>query len=123
MVPKGDHMNADKAAQTRRYLGCFVIILLFIFVPGLFSLLLSSGQAEELGTGIVYGDNHAFAVKAPQGWALDNKSGVSNGIHAVFYPLGSTWQDSRAVMYVNTASKDAKDGKRTGRWFKVNFLK
>ena len=37
---------------------------------------------------------------------MDNRSGVSKGIHAVFYPSGKTWQNSPVVMYVNWAAKD-----------------
>jgi len=45
-------------------------------------------------------------VKAPTGWTLDNSAGVSHGLHAVFYPEGSSWSDSPAVMYVNTAVRE-----------------
>lgn len=105
-------MNADEGAQSGWHLGHFVIVLLFFFAPGPFGLLPSLGQAEEARTNIVYGDDHAFAIKAPQGWILDNKSGASIGLHAIFYPLGSTWRDSRAMMCVNTAGKDTKDGSK-----------
>lgn len=64
-----------------------------------------STQASEDGTGIIYGPDHAFAVTAPSGWVLDNKSGVAQGLWAVFYPVGSSWKDSKVVMYINTASK------------------
>jgi hypothetical protein len=37
---------------------------------------------------------------------LDNISGLSQGLHAVFYPVGGTWQHSKAVMYGNGWSKD-----------------
>ena len=52
--------------------------------------------------GIVYGGELAVAVIAPDGWVLDNKSGVSQGTHAVLYPRGSSWKDAPEVMYVNT---------------------
>ncbi len=62
--------------------------------------------ADEDGHGgIVYGDKHAFMVQAPSGWVLDNSSGVGQGLHAVFYPVGSTWADSEVVMYVNTVAR------------------
>src|ERR1044072_256477 len=65
----------------------------------------AKGDAPDKQTGLVYGKDHVFAVTAPEGWVLDNKSGVEQGIHAVFYPVGSNWRDSKAVMYVNTAAK------------------
>jgi len=64
-----------------------------------------SAQASEDRTGIIYGPDHAFAVTAPSGWVLDNKSGVDQGLWAVFYPVGSSWKNSKVVMYINTASK------------------
>lgn len=62
--------------------------------------------AEDGGGGIVHGDDHAFVVQAPDGWVLDNKSGVGQGLHAVFYPVGSSWEGSDVVMYVNTARRE-----------------
>ena len=66
-------------------------------------------DARDANAGIVYGKDHAFAIKAPDGWVLDNQSGVPNGLHAVFYPEGGSWKGSKAVMYVNGAGKPADD--------------
>lgn len=55
-------------------------------------------------SGIIYGKNHAFSLTAPQGWVLDNRAGVSQGIHAVFYREGTSWAEAETVMYANTAS-------------------
>ncbi len=63
---------------------------------------LVSGQSE-IKTGIIYGLNHAFSLSAPEGWVLDNASGRSQGLHAVFYRVGGTWQNAETVMYANTA--------------------
>jgi len=63
-------------------------------------------HAAPLCNGLIYGKGHAFMVKAPTGWTLDNSAGVSHGLHAVFYPEGSSWSDSPAVMYVNTALRE-----------------
>jgi len=57
------------------------------------------------GVGIVYGDKHAFAIKAPDGWVLDNKSGESEGLHAVFYPEDSSWNDTDTIMYATGYDK------------------
>lgn len=67
-----------------------------------------SDSSQELGAGIVYGSDHAFSLKAPEGWVLDNSSGVSQGLHAVFYPRGGSWQNSPAVMYAHPVSKKSK---------------
>ena len=59
---------------------------------------------EGYNTGIVYGDNHAYSLTAPEGWILDNKSGVNQGLYAVFYKTGESWKNAETVMYTNTAS-------------------
>lgn len=59
---------------------------------------------DETGTGIIYGNNHAFSLTAPDGWILDNHSGVSNGLNAVYYRKGETWANATTIMYANTAS-------------------
>ena len=48
--------------------------------------------------GIVYGPKAAFNISAPEGWVLDNESGVDQGLPCVLYPKGSTWADANAVM-------------------------
>lgn len=56
--------------------------------------------------GIMYGENYAFMITAPDGWVLDNEAGKQDGLDAVFYPDGESWQEAETVMYVNTASLD-----------------
>jgi hypothetical protein len=53
------------------------------------------------GSGIVYGGDLGILISAPKGWVLDNRSGVSQGTHAVMYPKGSSWKKAPEVMYVN----------------------
>lgn len=65
---------------------------------------LAAFSQEGANTGIVYGKNHVFSITAPKGWILDNQAGVSEGLHAVFYPVGGSWQKSIAVMYASTGS-------------------
>ncbi len=62
---------------------------------------------QDSNTGIIYGKNHAYALTAPKGWVLDNKNGVKQGLHAVFYPRGSSWSDGVAVMYANVWQKES----------------
>jgi hypothetical protein len=71
------------------------LIILLIFL----SLTPLAASAQEHKTGILYGPSHAFALQAPQGWVLDNKSGVSQNLYAVLYPVGTSWRESSAVMY------------------------
>ena len=39
--------------------------------------------------GIVYGPKAAFNIAAPEGWVLDNESGVEQGLPCVLYPKGT----------------------------------
>lgn len=71
----------------------------------------SSAAIIEEGVGIVYGSNHAFSFKAPKGWVLDNESGVGQGVHAVFYEKGGSWEKSKVVAYARAA--DRTDGVKT----------
>ena len=64
---------------------------------------------EDGGSGILYGEDHAYSVTAPKGWVLDNRAGASQGVHAVFYPLGKSWADAPAVMYTNVWRKDKEN--------------
>jgi hypothetical protein len=58
------------------------------------------------GGGIVYGREIGIGVSAPNGWIFDNKSGVSQGLHAVIYPEGSSWASSSQMMYVNISKME-----------------
>ena len=59
------------------------------------------------GGGIVYGDELGVGVAAPAGWVFDAESGVNQGLHAVMYPLGSSWSDAKEIMYVNVGRMEA----------------
>lgn len=63
---------------------------------------------DDMQTGIIYGPTHAFSLTAPQGWVLDNKAGVNQGIYAVFYKEGESWNKAETVMYANTTSLEKK---------------
>src|SRR6266576_4368997 len=68
----------------------------------------SSGQEKYRG-GIVYGPKAAFNISAPEGWVLDNESGVEQGMPCVLYPKGESWADARTVMYAKIASTQVED--------------
>jgi len=71
----------------------------------------SNQKPDDLNSGIVYGRDHSFILTAPPGWILDNSSGVSQGLHAVFFPRGSSWQDGIVVMYARVVHKDQDQNK------------
>jgi hypothetical protein len=63
-------------------------------------------QAEEgCGTCIFNGKDFAFSMTAPEGWVLDNKSGVSMGLHQIFYPTGQTFRSSPVFAYSRARTK------------------
>ncbi len=62
--------------------------------------------------GIVYGPKAAFNIAAPEGWVLDNESGVNQGQPCVLYPKGESWADSRTVMYAKIASTQYEDAEK-----------
>jgi hypothetical protein len=76
---------------------------------------------EDMKTGIIYGDNHAYSLTAPDGWILDNKSGVSQGLYAVFYKKGLSWQTAETVMYTNTASLEESPHKSIDELMKYDL--
>lgn len=65
----------------------------------------SSANSEviEQGKGVLFGNDHVFSATAAKGWVLDNASGVSQGLHMVFYPKGETWAKSSVIVYGKTA--------------------
>lgn len=68
-----------------------------------------SALAGEPKSAIVYDNGHAFNLRAPEGWTLDNRAGIAEGLHAVFYPESSSWADSPVVMYATTAERSDPD--------------
>lgn len=56
---------------------------------------------------ILYGDNHAFGITAPQGWTVDDTSGLGSKIRVVLYPKGQKWDSAPTVMYVNPLHQKA----------------
>ena len=62
----------------------------------------------EGGTGMLFGADHAFSFTAPKGWVLDNQSGVQQGLHMVFYPVGQSWSASPVMAYGRSVRKDSR---------------
>lgn len=55
-----------------------VVCLALLFLPAVVA-----AQNKYVG-GIVYGPKAAFNIAAPEGWVLDNESGVEQGCRASF---------------------------------------
>ena len=85
----------------------FGLVSLFAAVCGVYASDLSAqvpDVPETFPNGVVYGPKAAFAIAAPNGWVLDNKSGAVDGLPCVLYPKDTTWQTSPVVMYAKIAS-------------------
>ena len=67
---------------------------------------------EKYHGGIVYGPKAAFNISAPEGWVLDNESGVNQGLPCVLYPKGESWADARTVIYAKIASTQYEDAEK-----------
>ena len=66
---------------------------------------------ETFPNGVVYGPKAAFAIAAPNGWVLDNKSGAADGLPCVLYPKDTIWQNAPVLMYAKIASTTHEDAK------------
>lgn len=64
--------------------------------------------AEQIieGYSVVRGKDFAFEIKAPRRWVLDNEAAKDQGLNLVFYPTGTDWDDSKAVLYVRVRSNE-----------------
>lgn len=69
-------------------------------------LLLAASANSVAQTGLLFGKDHAFTMTAPDGWVLDNKSGMKQGLHMVFYPRGFTLQNTPVFAYGHSAPLD-----------------
>ena len=67
----------------------------------------TEASITEGGTGLLFGADHAFNFTAPNGWVLDNQSGIRQGLHMVFYPTGQTWESSPVIAYGMSVAKDS----------------
>jgi len=84
-------------------------MLLFHFSIGLLTISMSSVFAEQIleGYSVVRGKDYAFEIKAPRSWVLDNDTAKDQGLNLVFYPTGTTWDTSKAVIYVRVRTNGA----------------
>lgn len=66
-------------------------------------------DTSNANCGLLYGKDHALTFCAPDGWVLDNTIMNDEGIYAVFYPQGSTWEqakDQGTFMYIDVELRD-----------------
>ena len=56
----------------------------------------------------MYGDDHVFGVVAPEGWVVDDTSGLGSRIRVVLYPRGQKWNTAPTVMYANPLHQDPR---------------
>lgn len=80
------------------------ILTLFLVLINSFSF-----AQEKTSCAILYYGNKAITPKAPNGRVLDYESGLKDGINAVLYKSGNTWQNAKTVMYLNFASFDIEN--------------
>jgi len=80
-----------------------LILVLMLLIP-----CHAEAAITERGTGLLFGADHAFNFTAPKGWVLDNQSGISQGLHMVFYPSGQTWKSSPVIAYGMSVAKDSE---------------
>ena len=64
--------------------------------------------STEMRSGIITHEGLVFRLTPPHAWELDTESGRPNGVPVVFYPEGTSWRDSKTVMYVSVTAK--RDG-------------
>ena len=110
--------NPDVMPVREEFLRMRTLLLLFLVPHALFA-------ADTPGlypAGIVYGPKAAFKILAPDGWVVDNYSGVSQGLHCVLYPKGGSWKKSKVVMYAKIASPKYPE-KSKFIAFTVNYFK
>ena len=85
-----------------------MLALRFALIVSVFSL--STGFAEQIleGYSVVRGKGFAFEIKAPRRWVLDNEAARDQGLNLVFFPTGTDWEASKAVLYVRVRSNEPK---------------
>ncbi len=65
-------------------------------------------KPSKMGTTLLYGDDHCFSIVPPDGWTVDDQSGLGSRIRTVLYPAGQKWENATTVMYVNPLHQDPR---------------
>lgn len=53
---------------------------------------------DEMNSGVLYGNNWACTIQAPNGWILDNQSLVKYAVYAIFFPKGMSLRENNKNM-------------------------
>ncbi len=87
----------------------FQTMLISRLFLALFIISVNSAFAEQIleGYSVVRGKDYAFEIKAPRSWVLDNAVAKEQGLNLVFYPTGTNWDTSKAVIYVRVRTNGA----------------
>jgi len=82
--------------------------LALLRAPLLFAFSVTTVFGEQIleGFSVVRGKDFAFEIKAPRKWVLDNGVAKEQGLNLVFYPTGTDWGTSKAVIYVRVRSNE-----------------
>lgn len=100
------HRHHRSGPGTFLFLAWFTVLFAAVFFPGV------AGPSDPVvpgpGSGLVFGENYLFRITAPDGWVLDNQSGRTMGLDAVFYPRGESWERTETRMYVQVWQKEGK---------------
>jgi len=70
------------------------------------------GKGKEGNCGLLYGKDHSLTFCPASGWTLDNGIMNDQGIFAVFYPDGSSWERAKksgTILYINVVARKAED--------------
>jgi hypothetical protein len=72
-----------------------LVIIIIVFCNQVFAQEFTAG-------GVIYGDNWAFAVTAPNGWVMDSNSMAHQGIYGLFYEEGKRFgtQYNTPIIYI-----------------------
>lgn len=77
-------------------------------IPACLALLAGvSADEDKEGGCILYGEGWAVMLSSPPGWAMTCHDPNTNGVEVALWPLKSTWKESPAVMYVNSAQTES----------------
>ncbi|MGD9896005.1 MAG: hypothetical protein AB7T14_02845 [Candidatus Methylacidiphilaceae bacterium] len=87
------------------------IFLVLLFLAATLSRAFPQQYPFEAGVGIVYAPEHAFILKAPDGWILDRESRSNSRPEPIFYPIGFTAKDTPVIIWAG--SKRAESGGRS----------
>ena len=82
-----------------------LLVAFFLFIVPLLAYSQVIKDEPPVG-GFLHGQGWMCMIKAPEGWILDNQSWVDSGIYALFYPKGTSIDDTASlppIIYFNSA--------------------